>query len=316
MKDNRLVWGCLIHLSFNMWEEYIWPGRPFRGYRPDLELSEPLWNDAIEQMGKSGVNMVVIDLGDAVRYQRHPEIAVNGAWSVARLKQELQRIRSLGIDPIPKLNFSAGHDTWMKEYSKMVSTDEYYRFCSDMIAEVCSIFDRPRLFHIGMDEEGYNMQRTYKHVVVRKNEAWWHDFMFLVKECERHHARAWLWPDYMLWHQPDQFFSKMPKSVLQSNWYYDEEFNPEWDMVRQYIDLEKHDYDQIPTGSYHFENPKSIGNTVAFAEKYISRGQLKGLLQTWWKPTIEENRERILKGIALIGEARKAYEEQHSQNIY
>ena len=129
MKDNRLVWGCLIHLSFNMWEEYIWPGRPFRGYRPDLELSEPLWNDAIEQMGKSGVNMVVIDLGDAVRYQRHPEIAVNGAWSVARLKQELRRIRSLGIEPIPKLNFSAGHDTWMKEYSKMVSTDEYYRFC-------------------------------------------------------------------------------------------------------------------------------------------------------------------------------------------
>ena len=239
MKDNRLVWGCLIHLSFNMWEEYIWPGRPFRGYRPDLELSEPLWNDAIEQMGKSGVNMVVIDLGDAVRYQRHPEIAVNGAWSVARLKQELRRIRSLGIEPIPKLNFSAGHDTWMKEYSKMVSTDEYYRFCSDMIAEACSIFDRPRLFHIGMDEEGYNMQRTYKHVVVRKNEAWWHDFMFLVKECERRHARAWLWPDYMLWHQPDQFFSKMPKSVLQSNWYYDEEFNPEWDMVRQYIDLEK-----------------------------------------------------------------------------
>ena len=312
MKDNRLVWGCLIHLSFNMWEEYIWPGRPFRGYRPDLELSEPLWNDAIEQMGKSGVNMVVIDLGDAVRYQRHPGIAVNGAWSVARLKQELRRIRSLGIEPIPKLNFSAGHDTWMKEYSKMVSTDEYYRFCSDMITEVCSIFDRPRLFHIGMDEEGYNMQRTYKHVVVRKNEAWWHDFMFLVKECERRHARAWLWPDYMLWHQPDQFFSKMPKSVLQSNWYYDEEFNPEWDMVRQYIDLEKHGYDQIPTGSYHFENPKSIGNTVAFAEKYISRGHLKGFLQTWWKPTIEENRERILKGIALIGEARKAYEEQHS----
>ncbi len=311
MKD-RLIWGCLIHLSFNMWEEYIWPGRPFRGYRPDLELSEPLWNDAIELMGKSGVNMVVIDLGDAIRYQRHPEIAVNGAWTVARLKQELRRMRSLGIEPIPKLNFSAGHDTWMKEYSKMVSTDEYYRFCSDMIAEVCSIFGQPRLFHIGMDEEGYNMQSTYKHVVVRKNDAWWHDFMFLVKECERRHAQAWLWPDYMLWHHPDQFFSKMPKSVMQSNWYYDEEFNPEWDMVRQYIDLEKHGYDQIPTGSYHFENPKSIANTVAFAEEHISRQHLKGFLQTWWKPTIEENRERILKGITLLGEARKAYEERHA----
>ncbi|MCI6213794.1 Tat pathway signal protein [Bacteroides heparinolyticus] len=310
MKE-QLIWGCLIHLSFNMWEEYIWPGRPFRGYRPDLELSETLWKDAINLMGKSGVNMVVIDLGDAVKYKCHPEIAVNNAWTVARLKQELHYIRSLGMEPIPKLNFSAGHDTWMKEYSKMVSTDEYYRFCSDMIAEVCEIFNHPRLFHIGMDEEGYLMQSTYKHVVVRKNEAWWHDFLFLVKECEHHRAKAWLWPDYMLWHHPDQFFSRMPKTVMQSNWYYDEEFNPEWDMVRQYIDLEKHGYDQILTGSYHYENPKSIGNTVAFAEQYIGKQHLKGFLQTWWKPTVEENRERILRAVSLIGEARKAYNDRH-----
>ncbi|WP_373720322.1 Tat pathway signal protein, partial [Bacteroides heparinolyticus] len=286
-------------------------GRPFRGYRPDLELSETLWKDAIDLMGKSGVNMVVIDLGDAVKYKCHPEIAVNNAWTVARLKQELHYIRSLGMEPIPKLNFSAGHDTWMKEYSKMVSTDEYYRFCSDMIAEVCEIFNHPRLFHIGMDEEGYLMQSTYKHVVVRKNEAWWHDFLFLVKECEHHRAKAWLWPDYMLWHHPDQFFSRMPKTVMQSNWYYDEEFNPEWDMVRQYIDLEKHGYDQILTGSYHYENPKSIGNTVAFAEQYIGKQHLKGFLQTWWKPTVEENRERILRAVSLIGEARKAYNDRH-----
>ncbi len=310
MKE-QLIWGCLIHLSFNMWEEYIWPGRPFRGYRPDLELSETLWKDAIDLMGKSGVNMVVIDLGDAVKYKCHPEIAVNNAWTVARLKQELHYIRSLGMEPIPKLNFSAGHDTWMKEYSKMVSTDEYYRFCSDMIAEVCEIFNHPRLFHIGMDEEGYLMQSTYKHVVVRKNEAWWHDFLFLVKECEHHRAKVWLWPDYMLWHHPDQFFSRMPKTVMQSNWYYDEEFNPEWDMVRQYIDLEKHGYDQILTGSYHYENPKSIGNTVAFAEQYIGKQHLKGFLQTWWKPTVEENRERILRAVSLIGEARKAYNDRH-----
>ncbi len=310
MKE-QLIWGCLIHLSFNMWEEYIWPGRPFRGYRPDLELSETLWKDAIDLMGKSGVNMVVIDLGDAVKYKCHPEIAVNNAWTVARLKQELHYIRSLGMEPIPKLNFSAGHDTWMKEYSKMVSTDEYYRFCSDMIAEVCEIFNHPRLFHIGMDEEGYLMQSTYKHVVVRKNEAWWHEFLFLVKECEHHRAKAWLWPDYMLWHHPDQFFSRMPKTVMQSNWYYDEEFNPEWDMVRQYIDLEKHGYDQILTGSYHYENPKSIGNTVAFAEQYIGKQHLKGFLQTWWKPTVEENRERILRAVSLIGEARKAYNDRH-----
>ena len=88
---NNKIWACLLHLSFNMWEEFISPHRPFRGFRPNLELSEALWNDAIDLMAKQGVNMVVIDLGDAVKYESHPEIAVNNAWSTTRLKQELKK---------------------------------------------------------------------------------------------------------------------------------------------------------------------------------------------------------------------------------
>src|SRR5690606_2971000 len=135
------IWAALLHLSFNMWEEYISPHRPFRGYRPDLRLSKPLWDDALIEMARSGINMVVIDLGDAVRYNSHPEIAVNGAWSTDELKKELAKIRSLGMEPIPKLNFSAGHDTWMGEYSRMVSTQPYYDCCKNLIDEVCVLFD-------------------------------------------------------------------------------------------------------------------------------------------------------------------------------
>ena len=46
-----------------------------------------------------------------------------------------------------------GHDAWMKQYSRMVSTPEYYSFCDDIINEVCETFDYPAYFHIGMDEE-------------------------------------------------------------------------------------------------------------------------------------------------------------------
>src|SRR5690554_4079936 len=150
-KDNK-IWGCFIHLSFNMWEDYISPHRPFRGFRPYLEISEPLWNDAINKMAEEGINLVAIELGDAVEYKCYPEIAVHNSWQPERLLKEVERIKSLGMEPIPALNFSAGHDTWMGEYSRMVSTDEYYKFCADIIDEICDIFGNPRFFHLGLDE--------------------------------------------------------------------------------------------------------------------------------------------------------------------
>ena len=305
-KDNK-IWACLLHLSFNMWEEYISPHRPFRGYRPNLELDEPLWNDAINDMDAQGVNMVVIDLGDAVKYESHPEIAVNNAWSTDRLKQELKRIKELGMQPVPKLNFSAGHDTWMKDYAKMVSTDIYYEFCSNLIKEVSALFDTPPLFHLGMDEETYSHQSYHKHIVIRKNKVWWDDFSLLVEEVEKNGSRAWIWPDYMLWNEPEQFFKHMPKTVVHSNWYYGETHDPETQRVKAYIDLDKHGYDQIPTGSYHNYNTNSIESTVSFAKKNINDARLLGFLQTFWRPTIEENRDRIIGGIELFGKAKQTY---------
>jgi hypothetical protein len=307
------IWACLLHLSFNMWEEYISPHRPFRGFRPDLELSEPLWNDAISKMAGQGMNMVVIDLGDAIKYESHPEIAVRNAWTTERLRSELEKLRKMGLEPIPKLNFSAGHDTWLGEYSRMVSTKEYYDVCSDLIVEVCDLFGKPRFFHLGMDEESAGHQSHQRHVVVRKNDAWWNDFFFLVEAVENQGSRAWIWPDYMLWNNPEQFFKNMPKSVVQSNWYYGEDFDlVQTDgnrnkYIKSYLDLKTHGYDQIPTGSFHAENEKSIGNTVQFCRKHIQDEHLLGFLQSFWKPTIEEYRERILKGIELAGDAKKWY---------
>lgn len=312
-KVKNKIWGCLLHLSFNMWEEYIWEGRPFRGYRPELELDQKMWDDAISTMSEEGCNLVVIDLGDAVRYESHPEIAVKKAWSVERLYKELERMRGLGLEPIPKLNFSAGHDTWMGDYSRMVSTDEYYQFCTEIINEVSSIFGHPRFFHLGMDEESSSHQQHNKVVVQRLNDAWWKDFLFLNDTVEKNGSRSWIWPDYMLWNnhdiknKPDQFFQKMPKSVVQGNWYYKEVFNEEDTAVKAYRELNANGYDQIPTGSYHNYNTGSIGATVAFGKKNISDSHLLGFLQTFWRPTIEENRDRIIGGIKLLGEAKRKY---------
>ncbi len=312
-KADHKIWACLLHLSFNMWEEYISPHRPFRGYRPELELSRSLWNDATTKMAAEGMNMVVIDLGDAVRYKSHPEIAVDHAWTPSELRKELQRLRKLGLEPIPKLNFSAGHDTWLGEYSRMVSTEKYYEVCSDLISEVCDLFDKPRFFHLGMDEETAGHQSHYNYVVVRQNDLWWGDLYFLSGEVEKQGSRPWIWSDYA-WRHPEKFFKMMPESIVQSNWYYGEQFDPEklnrdrQVYVKTYIDLDHHGFDQIPTGSYHDKNENSIGNTVRFSKKNIDDSRLLGFLQTFWKPTVEEYRERILKGIELAGKAKKWFD--------
>jgi hypothetical protein len=114
-------------------------------YRPYLRFDQSLWDDLLKKMQQAGMNLLVIDLGDGVKYQGHPEIAVKGAWSTHELRGELKRMRAMGLEPIPKLNFSATHDAWLGKYARCVSTDTYYTVCLDLIAEVNRLFDRPRL---------------------------------------------------------------------------------------------------------------------------------------------------------------------------
>ena len=52
-------------------------------------------------------------------YDSHPEIAVKNAWTPQRLRKEFQRLRDAGLEPIPKLNFSAGHDKPVATYVEL-----------------------------------------------------------------------------------------------------------------------------------------------------------------------------------------------------
>lgn len=311
---NDKIWGCLLHLSYNFWVEYSSPS-PYRGYRPYLQMSESLWNDATEKMAKEGMNLVVIDLGDGVKYESHPEIAVNNAWSVTKLRKELERLRKMGLEPIPKLNFSAGHDIWLGDYSRMVSTKKYYEVCSDLIEEVADLFEKPRFFHLGMDEENAEDQRYLNYVVIRQHELWWHDFNFLVEQVEKKGSRSWIWSDY-LWKHSEDFFQKMPKSVLQSNWYYGEDFDEKLIPVKAYNDLESYGYDQVPTGGFYKKNgegKKNILETVKFCDAHIADPRLLGFLQTFWAPTTEDNRGSILKAIELLGGAKEWFDKNHKK---
>ena len=298
-----MIKAYLLHLSFNMWADREVPEWDLEhiSARPYLRVDMSLWNDILLRMVTEGLNTVVIDLGDGIRYCSHPEIAVQGAWSPTRLRAELTRIRDMGLEPIPKLNFSACHDAWLGPYARCVSTPAYYDVCRALIAEVCELFDQPRFFHLGMDEETAEHQRHYEYVVIRQGDLWWHDLGLLIESVEAAGVRPWVWSDY-LWHHPDEFNRRMPRSVLQSNWSYGAEFGPHVPYAMAYLDLEVQGYDQIPTGS-NWTDDGNIAETVAFVRRHLTPERLIGFLQTVWQPTLEVCRGRHMRALELAGQA-------------
>ena len=303
-----MIWANLLHLSYNMWEDrYVAaPEVRDRSYRPYLRFSDKLWDTLLKRMVDAGANMVVIDLGDGVKYQSHPEIAVKGAWTTKRLTRELTRLRDMGLEPIPKLNFSTSHDAWLGPYERMVSTDTYYQVCGDLIGEVVDLFDRPRFFHLGMDEETAGHQGYYEYVAVRQHDLWWKDLKFLVRQVEQNKSRPWIWSDYM-WEHRDEFLKRMPRRVLQSNWYYWRSFSRRNRRVEAYHDLNERGYDQIPTGSNWLFSDNLLWN-ARFARRHLDPKHLLGFLQTPWRSTLLKWKQHHLQAIDQIAQARRYWE--------
>ena len=298
-----MIYANLLHLSYNMWCDWDNPAvkGPYYAAKPYLRFDDNVWNDLLAAMVKAKMNMVVIDLGDGVKYQSHPEIAVEGAWTRDKLKSEIKKLKGMGLEPIPKLNFSTCHDHWLGPYARMVSTPKYYEVCQNLIAEVIDLFDKPRYFHLGMDEEEQKHQRWFEHVVLRQYGLWWRDFEFFVKQVESKGIKAWIWSDYV-WEHPDLFWERMPKSILQSNWYYGNAFSADTKEVKAYLDLEDHKYDQAPTLS-NWESNDNIYGTVRFCREHIPAERLKGFFLAPWRPTLPEVRDTHLSAIEHFGKA-------------
>ena len=235
MDSDKMIWACLLHLGMNSWKDIPLnraPADASRSFKVRcmadyLRTDETVWRSLTDALGKSGANMLIIDMAEGVFLPSHPELAVKGTWSIEKFQKELARLRAMGLEVIPKMNFSTCHDSWLKDYQRMVSTQKYYQVCADVIKDVVDIFrvdgKPPRFFHLGYDEETPGHQRSFELAIVRQGELWWHDFLWFAKQVESKGVRPWIWSDYC-WHHKDEFLNRMPKSVLQSNWYYGADF--------------------------------------------------------------------------------------------
>ena len=317
----------LLHLGHNMWCEWLpdelqETAKIEPQFKADVKLrcKEEVWRRITDHMAVRRLNMVVIDVGEAVVYPSHPELAIEGSWSPDKMRDEVARLRGMGIEAIPKLNFSATHDGWLKHYHRMLTLPKYYEVVKDLIRDVAEMFGTPRFFHLGYDEEttGYAKGRNY--FVMRAGDLWWHDFLFTIGCVEKCGSRPWVWSDYG-WTHPE-YFARCPKSVVQSNWYYDEchgGFDPavnktsDYKRLVEFWRLEEAGFDQIPCGTnwvgWKRREEKCgaddvIGKLVKLGREVVSdKHRLGFMMAPWAACDTEENEQKNLRGVDLFADA-------------
>ena len=313
MGKSDFTWCYLGHLGMNCWDDRPEEDPQAMGTarfrlqtnRADcVRLDEPLWRRLTDRLQEAGCNQLLLDLAEIVVYPSHPELAVKGSWSPDRLRDEIRRLRGRGFEVVPKLNFSATHDTWLKDYHRMVSTRKYYEVCADVIRDVVEMFDGPRLFHLGFDEETAQHQRRNDFVVVRQGDLWWHDLLQLVGVVEAAGCRPWVWSDYA-WNHEEEFLRRMPRSVLQSNWYYSEDFAPEdpkeLSHVRLFDKLDRAGFDQVPSGS-NVLGTRNLPNMIDYCRRRCMPSRIKGYMMASWAVTIPRNEKWALESADILSE--------------
>lgn len=345
---GNFAWGALLHLGYNMWGDWTPRGKyPQTKEEADALMGEPtftkaglwsnrkngnyfgadvpVWNAVTEEMAKEKLNLVIVDLAEAYRYPSHPELGANGSWSPERMNAEVRRLRGLGLEPVPKLNFSAGHDQWMKLYHYMIGTPKYYEVVGDLIRDVAEVFERPRYIHIGFDEET-DRAGMYRQMIVRRHgEQYWHDFYFCVREVERQGARAIAWSDRACYGR-EEFLKNMSKDVVQMPWYYGVAFD-EWTMswkpefekmatptdLSCYKNLAAHTplvsdegFDMIGTTS-NWEDDAASDAFVAYAKRRLDPKHLLGIVTAPWAMTVECQRKKLLEAVRFLGAAKRKH---------
>ena len=322
---NKKMWTLLVHLSMH----YAY------GHYDYLPFDDDMWDWILENAVKSGYNTILLDLCDGLQYASHPEIAMNGAWSRAKLRQELKKCQDMGLTLIPKLNFSAPHSNWLGKYRRMISTEEYYKVCRDLIQEVYELFDHPEYIHIGMDEEdeAHGRKNQEGYFMIRQGELYWHDLRYLMDCVTDTGAKPWIWHDSFGNHQEEYCQHFEMNEALLSVWYYhqlDEKYFTPFSEYKhdksQYYGLDLQYVEDIPklkrirdyaldwaregneiTPTAWAFNEGNIHQLMEFFHNGAPDQQILGMIVSIWKSTQWQNKEVFEKAFSEFKAAKDEF---------
>ena len=308
-----------------------------------MTFEDEAWDILVDEAHKSGMNAIVLELGNGVCYGSYPELVHPNAWNRERVHAEVARLKELGIALVPLMNFSATHHGWLGEYSRMISTSKYYDVCRDLINEVYELFDKPEYIHIAMDEEDSPIVlRDHQEGVIsiRRGELFWHDLIYLCDCVRDTGATPWLWTDPCFDH-PEEFRKRVkPDNIMLSPWqyfalkeehytviadsplyseYYAQEPFKHMDLkyveddpflVRfreQALPAAESGYALVPCVSTVNGCEYNTDETVEYFKTKAPSECVKGFMTAPWLDTTMENINEIVRGIRLLRDAKEKY---------
>jgi len=215
----------------------------------------------LEKARACGATAVLFDIGEAIQYPSHPELWIDGCLSADKARDVVARMKAMGYQVIPSLNFSTDHHHWLCQYQRMVSTPEYYKVCEDVIRDTWEICGHPEVFHLGYDEEDssctFAHAKNYPNLVsVRQGWLYWHDLGWFCDVCRKLGSRPSIWLDkqYRPGYKHEDFVRHMGKDLLLTPWTYTSVYegntNPKVvKTLEGMVRLAEAGYDIIPVGS-------------------------------------------------------------------
>ncbi len=298
MNNNSKMWAMLLHLGSNMWSR---PGT--NSYHSSMLCDKETWVKITSFLPECGINTLLIDMGEGVFLKSHPEMAIDGTWSQEEFKEDLARIRELGITPLPKYNFSCCHNGWMKDYVYKVGTPEYEQFCRDVVEETIELFGKPEFFHLGLEEETVEDQLVegFPVSVVRSADKLIENANDLFKTCRNKGVRPWMWLDPNLvktFGGEKDFRNNVPKDVLLSNWYYglvspdyhdSEAMYSHSGRIGVYDLMDQWGYEQVPTVSSYLDRANPEQTMRYCKETFNTPDNVRGYITAPWVMTTPDS---------------------------
>ena len=328
-----MIWSFYVALGRNMWYEKY----------ERVIFDDQVWKIVVDEAVKSGINMIVLDLGEGVQYASHPELANPGAWTRERVREEVKQLRERGVTLIPKLNFSSTHHMWLGEYGRMMSTKPYYDVCRDLIYEVCRLFDNPPYVHLGMDEEGNaEFVNKLQLVAYRRGDLIWHDLQFLCDCVRDSGSTPWIWYDWYKKH-PEEFKKNVkPDDIVLSPWYYygfKEEHYTSIEYLKTFMEDLNHEpylttqkgminmeegkgcrnfiqngansaldgYKIVPCASNWARNPYNTEDLIEYFKTKAPSDNILGYMTAPWKYMVTEDVPYFMEAFKLLKDAREKY---------
>ncbi len=244
----------------------------------------------VEAAAEGGLNLLVVDCADGVKYRSHPELERHYTVPMQSLRDVLKAARGLGLELVPKLNFAQSqfhhHNDWFRPHHELRDSDEYWRLAFEIVDELIEEFKPARFFHVGMDEDHDRSHAQYVRAIERLHSG-----------LKERGLRAVVWSDTA--HEGTSWADvhaekcraaegRIPKDVVEVLWSYRQTAT---EHLKRLLD-EGFDVWGAPGGTEE--------QVRAWRKDVIELGA-KGLLLTRWIPMTAETQGELVDFVKRLG---------------